>query len=78
MELWSLHTNMLPDVYEHPKMEFESVLTSINFKRFDKKEILSRISFLSEKFDETARNQSDQNRAKLGDGSVTQYGCGEY
>ncbi len=28
---------LLPDLYEHPKMDFESILTSINFKRFDKK-----------------------------------------
>jgi len=41
---------MLPVVYEHPQMDFESVLVSINFKRIDEKEIVSYVPFLKEKF----------------------------
>jgi glutamyl-tRNA(Gln) amidotransferase subunit E len=41
---------MLPVVYEHPQMDFESVLVSINFKRIDKKEIISLVPFLKDKF----------------------------
>jgi len=41
---------MLPVVYEHPKIDFESVLTSINFKKTDKKEIISMVPFLKDKF----------------------------
>lgn len=41
---------MLPVIYEHPQMDFESVLVSINFKRVDKKEIISHVPFLKEKF----------------------------
>ncbi len=41
---------MLPVVYEHPKMDFESVLETIHFTRFKKEEILSNIPFLKEKF----------------------------
>jgi glutamyl-tRNA(Gln) amidotransferase subunit E len=47
---------MLPVVYEHPKMDFESVLTVINFKRVPENEILARIPFLREKFRETRRS----------------------
>jgi len=33
------------------KMEFESILTTLNFKPVKKQEIFSKISFLKEKFD---------------------------
>ncbi|NVO01194.1 MAG: Glu-tRNA(Gln) amidotransferase subunit GatE [Bacteroidetes bacterium] len=42
---------LLPVVYQHPKMDFDSVLTSINFKKISKDKIVSNISFLKEKFD---------------------------
>jgi len=45
-----LARRMLPVVYEHPKMDFDSVLTSIGFKKVPKEKILSHISFLKEKF----------------------------
>ena len=41
---------MLPLVYQYPKMEFDSVLTSINFKMVSKDEITSKIPFLRKKF----------------------------
>jgi glutamyl-tRNA(Gln) amidotransferase subunit E len=43
---------MLPLVYKYPKMEFESVLTSIGFKPFTKDQIISKIPFLRNKFTE--------------------------
>jgi glutamyl-tRNA(Gln) amidotransferase subunit E len=43
---------MLPLVYQYPKMEFDSVLTSINFKTISKDEIVSKIPFLRKKFAE--------------------------
>ncbi len=47
---------MLPLVYQYPKMEFESVLTSINFKQIPKDEIVSKIPFLRKKFTEIRRS----------------------
>ena len=47
---------MLPVIYEHPKMDFESVLTVINFKRVPQDEILARIPFLKDKYRETGRS----------------------
>jgi len=41
---------MLPEVYEHPNMDLESVLISINFARHDRDEIFSLIPLLQEKF----------------------------
>jgi len=48
----SIARRMLPLVYQYPKMEFESVLTSINFKRIPDNDIVSKIPFLRNKFSE--------------------------
>ncbi len=48
----SIARRMLPLVYQHPKMEFESVLTSINFKPISKEQIISKIPFLKSKLAE--------------------------
>ena len=55
---------MLPVLYQYPKMDFESVLTSIRFKRISHQEIFSHIPFLKKKFAEisangTAKKESD-------------------
>jgi glutamyl-tRNA(Gln) amidotransferase subunit E len=47
---------MLPHVYEHPKLDFESVLTSIRFKKLTKEDILSKLPFLKSKFAEIQIN----------------------
>ncbi len=41
---------MLPIIIQHPKMEFESVLTVLHFKRYTHEELFSRIPLLIEKF----------------------------
>jgi len=48
----SIARRMLPLVYQYPKMEFESVLTSINFKTVPKEQIFSKIPFLKKKLAE--------------------------
>jgi len=47
-----LAKNILSEIYQHPKMDFESVLTSINFKRRSEEEISTKIAFLKAKFEE--------------------------
>ncbi len=47
-----LAKKMLPVVYQYPKMEFDSVLISIKFKPKAKEDILTRISFLENKFND--------------------------
>ncbi len=42
--------SMLPVVYQYPKMDFDSVLVNLEFKRFSKEEIVSKIPFLKEKY----------------------------
>jgi len=48
----SIARRMLPLVYQYPKMEFDSVLTSINFKVVAKDQIISKIPFLKSKLAE--------------------------
>jgi glutamyl-tRNA(Gln) amidotransferase subunit E len=48
----SIARRMLPLVYQYPKMEFESVLTSISFKSISKDQIVSKIPFLRNKLAE--------------------------
>jgi glutamyl-tRNA(Gln) amidotransferase subunit E len=47
---------MLPLWYQHPKMDFESVLTQLKFKRIDPEEVASKISFLHEKYKTIGRS----------------------
>ena len=44
--------SMLPIVYEYPKLDFASVLTTLKFKKRKKEELLAPIEFLNEKFKE--------------------------
>ncbi len=54
-----LSKKMLPVVYQYPKMDFDSILTSINFKTVPKEEILSKIPFLKHKFSEIKISKND-------------------
>ena len=58
---YRLAYEMIPHIYEHPKMDFDSVLEIINFKKISKESILSHIPFLKEKFEETAINLNKKN-----------------
>ncbi|MBI5805495.1 Glu-tRNA(Gln) amidotransferase subunit GatE [candidate division TA06 bacterium] len=41
---------MLPVVYQYPKMDFDSVLVNLEFKRFSREEIVSKVPFLKDKY----------------------------
>ena len=51
---------MLPVIYEHPKMDFDSVLSVINFRKVSEEEILARIPFLRNKFSEIHRSEKKE------------------
>jgi glutamyl-tRNA(Gln) amidotransferase subunit E len=48
---------MLPELYAHPKMIFESILTTIGYSKLPGDEILSRIPAYRKKFAEIRRSQ---------------------
>ncbi len=56
-----LAARMLPHVYEHPKMDFESVLEIINYKKVSAENIYSHILFLKEKFSEIGIRKTTEN-----------------
>ena len=47
---YQLAFRMLKVVYSYPKMDFDSVLTSINYKKRDSEELVGQIGFLNDKF----------------------------
>jgi len=55
-----LAKKMLPVIYLHPKMDFESVLVSINFKKMPKEEIIAKIPFLKKKFAEIRISKQEE------------------
>jgi glutamyl-tRNA(Gln) amidotransferase subunit E len=56
----TLSKRMLPTLYQYPKMDFNSLLTSINFKQVPKEEILSKVPFLKQKFKEIQVSKTDK------------------
>jgi glutamyl-tRNA(Gln) amidotransferase subunit E len=50
---------MLPPAYEHPQMDFDSILSIIKFKRISKSDIESKITFLNEKFLQSAYDKEN-------------------
>ncbi len=52
---------MLPEVYLHPRMDFDSVLTSIDYRPLQPDEILSRVPYLHETFKKTAKRDGREN-----------------
>ncbi len=55
---------MLPIIYSHPNMEFESVLSSIKFKKRKKEELFAPIEFLIEKFREINKKSHENDMPK--------------
>lgn len=48
----ALAKKMLPHLYQHPKMDFDSILTTLNFVPIPKTEIIGKIPFLVKKYQE--------------------------
>lgn len=53
--------NMLPHLYEHPKMDFDSILDTIGFSKNGEKELTAKIPFLVKKFEEIKINGGNEN-----------------
>lgn len=51
---------MLPIVYKHPKMQFLSVIESINFQKRSLNQIIAPINFLKEKYHEIGKKQTTE------------------
>ena len=56
----SITKNMLHVLYEHPKMDFESILTTLNYKKTDIKKIEEHIVYLKDKFLKIRIKETDE------------------
>jgi glutamyl-tRNA(Gln) amidotransferase subunit E len=56
----SLARVMLQVIYDHPDMEFGSVLTAIDFKRYSMNEITAPVDFLYQKFRQIRYSENEQ------------------
>ncbi len=55
-------TTILKELYQHPNMDFESILTSLKIKKTDENKLWEQIDFLSDKFDKVAKHKSLTNK----------------
>lgn len=58
---FDLAEEMLKQLYEHPKMQFDSVLTTIKFKKVKSAQILDQVQFLIDKFKQIGHNVTAEN-----------------
>ena len=68
---------MLPHVYEHPKLDFDSVLTSIKFKKVSKEQLLGSVPFLKSKFAEIQHGFKETNERDWIMGQIGRASCRE-
>lgn len=59
---YRLAKQMLPHLFQHPKMDFESILHVIHFKKHNPNQIISQIPFLKEKFESIKRSSLEENK----------------
>jgi glutamyl-tRNA(Gln) amidotransferase subunit E len=59
---FSIAYKMLQQMFLHPKMDFESILSMLHFKKIDPQEIEKRIPFLSEKFVPIRKDTNEQDK----------------
>ena len=54
--------NMLQQMFLHPKMDFDSILTILKFKKMDSQEVEGRIPYLTEKFTPRRKDTNKQDK----------------
>lgn len=53
---------MLAEMFKHPTMDFESMLTMLNYKKISEDEIINNISFINEKFTPLRKDSTETDR----------------
>ena len=57
---YSIIKLMMPHVYQHPKMDFDSILSTIKFKKVKAESIITHIPFFKEKFNSISRKKDEK------------------
>ena len=55
--------NMLPELLEHPKMDFDSILSGLKFKKIKTETVLEKVPVLIEKFNQNKSHPDAKNRS---------------
>ncbi len=71
-----LMTELLPLLYQHPKMDVDSMLTSIGFVGLSEKEVLADLPFLKEKFASIRRKMGKEEETNWLMGQLRQRAIG--
>ncbi|HPS62730.1 MAG TPA: Glu-tRNA(Gln) amidotransferase subunit GatE [Bacteroidales bacterium] len=71
-----LAKRMLPHLYYHPKMDFESILTTLNFRQVSRQDILEKVPFLEKKYRETRTSRDDSAGHRWVMGSLSRLATG--
>lgn len=58
----SIAYKMLKELFLHPKMDFESILTILKFKKKGKEDVMERIKLLNDKFAPIRKNTTDADK----------------
>ncbi len=69
---------MLPIIYQHPKIEFESVLTTLKFKKRTKDDVFAPVKFLKDRFKEVGKNKGENEKAKWVMGQLRKQAIGNF
>jgi len=67
---------MLYHLFQHPKMDFDSVLVTVNFKEIPKEEILAKVPFLVKKYQEIRTSKDDVAGRRWVMGNLSKLACG--
>jgi glutamyl-tRNA(Gln) amidotransferase subunit E len=60
---YEIAEKMLPELLQHPKMDFDSILSGLKFKKMKEEIILEKIPFLIEKFNQTKAGPDKKDRS---------------
>jgi len=71
-----LAKTMLPILLEHPKMDFESILLEMNFKRVKSQDIVDKLPVLIEKFNKDSADPDAENKVNWVMGQIRKLAIG--
>jgi glutamyl-tRNA(Gln) amidotransferase subunit E len=69
---------MIAELYENPLMDFESILTTIKFKKKSKKQIIEPVELLKKKFSSKNKNLSEESKLNWIMGEIRDLAIGNY
>jgi glutamyl-tRNA(Gln) amidotransferase subunit E len=73
-----LAKKMIPVIYQYPNMDYDSVLTTIKFKKISKKDVLDKVPFLMHKFEDIKTSKSEKAKIRWIMGELRESALGNF